>query len=322
MAPVRAWMAAFVLVAAGGIVGLLALAPNPAQSPTPARCRVLEGDPAAPLACLEGRRADILSAELAGALAPWACQLYRRTIERPAELDEVRCAELHAQGLRQEVRGFDEGFFIPLYCSVSLLVVGALVANTRLVKAVPRRRLQGLALVLTVVTALLAVADRQENRALLGALDRMDAWGVTSWLGQTPPDAAAVAVAATATRHASTWKWAASALWALVLGGALSSLVWRAWPADQAGQSPAPALWRALAWLPLVLCGASALALLAAVWGLLPTDATTLPGGALRRPAELITWGLSASILAQLVAALLMAIALWRRRRPPAGRDG
>ena len=300
---VRTWAGAYVAAAALGLLGLALLAPRPNQPEAPAVCRAATPEPGRPLACLDGLAPSILTAELAGTRKTWSCQLYRAAADRP-DAAAARCAELRSRGLRDELRRFDAGFFIPLYTTVSLLLVGWLAALASATGSASRQRLQALAAALALATAVLAALDGRENRAALAVLDAMDAWNVAAVAGSAPDDAAIDALAAQA-RQRSLVKWAASAPWAALAGVALWVGLRRLWPA------PAPRWWRGLA---------GALALAAWIGAALFAAGTEQAWGTLHlaAPVRLIGAGMGLSLLALVGAALATGVALWATRHAAA----
>lgn len=306
----RAWAGGFVAIAALGLVGLALLAPRPNQPETLAVCRAATPEPARPLACLEGQSPSILTAELAGTRKAWSCQLHRAEAAAPG-VDAARCAELRSGGLRDALRRFDAGFFIPLYTSVSLVLAGWLVALAQAAGFTTRQRLHALAALLALATATLAALDGRENRAALAVLDAMDAWGVAALSGAAPDDAAIDTLAAVA-RQRSLVKWAASAPWAALVGLALWAALGRLWT------PPAPRWWR---WT------VGALALAAGLGAVLFAAGTVQGWGHLRlaAPVRLIGAGMGLSLAALVGGALAGGVALWATRRAAAalspGRD-
>jgi hypothetical protein len=301
----RAWAGAYVAVAALGVLGLALLAPRPNQPEALAICRAATPESGRPVACLDGLAPSILTAELAGTRKTWSCQLFRAVVNKPGAAD-ARCAELRSDGLRDELRRFDTGFFIPLYTTASLLLAGWLAAGAP--AATRRRRVQALAVALALATAVLAALDGRENRAALAVLDAMDAWNVAAVAGQPPDDAAIHALAAQA-RQRSLEKWAASAAWVALAGAALWVGLRRLWPA------PCPWWWR---W------AAGALALAAWLGAACFAAGTVQAWGTLQLalPVQLIGAGMGLSLLALVGAALAAGVALWAARRAVAVAEG
>lgn len=290
----RHWAWLFAAAALVGAVLLLVAAP-PLEAPEePAACRARPPADATALSCLEGRRPDILAAELAAEPRQWACLLQRSDTPRLA-LDEsaAHCAELHAARLRASIESFDNGLFIPLYASLSLLAVGWLAAGGR-----AQRAALTLAAALALSTVALVVLDRQENRRATAVLDRMEALGVASVL--RPPvsfDQPELVAAAQAARRASLVKWAASALWALCLALALVPCLRE----GVAGLAARRRGWRLLALLPPLSLGAAGLMFAAgAGWG--------LAGSAIAGPAGLLEAAMAAALAGLVGAALLAAV--------------
>lgn len=299
----RTWAGAYVAAAALGLLGLAVLAPRPNQPEAPAVCRAATPEPGRPLACLDGLAPHILTAELAGTRKTWSCQLYRAEADGP-DAATARCAELRSRGLRNELRHFDAGFFIPLYTTASLLLVGWLATLASGARSPSRQRLRALAAALALATGVLAALDGWENRAALAVLDAMDAWNVAAVSGSAPDDAAIDALAAQARQH-SLVKWVASAPWAALAGVALWVGLRRLWPA------PSPWWWRGVvgalalaAWIGAVLFAAGA----ERAWGTL----------LLATPVRLIGAGMGLSLLALVGAALATAVALWATRHAAA----
>lgn len=294
----RGWSAAYVVAVALGLVLLGLLTPRAGAPEAPAACREGTPDPAAPLRCLGGLPVSILTVELGGTRERWACQLGREAGHRPSRLAATECAELRALRLRDELRHFDSGFFIPLYASLSLLLVGWLVAPTA--DGAASRRLQVLAIALALATAVLAALDQRENRAALAVLDRMDAAGVA------PPDAPGddIDTLAAQARQRSLLKWAAGVPWAALLGLGLGAALRR-------GRSQV----RTRAW-SLTAHGIAAAGMLGAAL-LCAGVASAGFGDGLARPVRLIGLGMIVTMAAAVCGALAAAVALWRQRPGP-----
>jgi len=329
----RAWTGAFVAVAALAVVGLAVLMPRPGEPEALAICRTTLGAaPAATpgaaangsghgtsraLACLDGLEPTILTAELAGSQARWACQLHRGTPARPT-LNEVRCAEHRGRGLRDEIRSFDARFFIPVYVAVSLLIAGGLVALGQAVPAGDKARYwrRALALTLVVTTIVLASLDGRENGAALRVLDAMDRAGAAAVAAGAPGVAAAAAAdggidaLAQAARARSLEKWLASAAWAAALGLALRVTLHRAWPDASPSSSSPPRWWRLAAWaLPIAAwLGAATFAAGVIMAG--------TGGSALAWPVRLLGAGMGLTMLALVGAAAACGLWLWLTRAP------
>jgi hypothetical protein len=292
----RTWAGAYVAAAALGVLGLVLLAPRPSEPEAPATCRTATPEPGRPLACLDGLAPSILTAELAGTRKTWSCQLFRAVVEKPSAA-AARCAELRSGGLRDELRRFDAGFFIPLYATVSLLLAGWLAAGVPAAGPKRRRHVQALAVALALATGVLATLDGRENRAALAVLDAMDAWNAAAVAGQAPDDAAIDALAVRA-RQRSLEKWAASAVWAALAGAALWVGLRRLWPA------PCPRGWRWVA-------GTLALAAWIGAAGFAAGTAWAWGTLQLATPVRLIAAGMGLSMLALVGAALAAGVALW-----------
>lgn len=303
----RAWATGFVCAAVLGVAGLLLLAPRASAPEVLPACRAANPQASAALPCLDGQAPSILTAELAGTRERWACQLYRGA-SSPAQgrdpLEALRCAEGRSRALRAEVRGFDSGFFIPLYSALSLLLVAGLVAQAHGPQVAGHdRRLLGAA-VLALATAGLAALDGRENRAVLQVLDALDAWGVAAWMGQAGRDApleATVDALAHAARLASLQKWAATAPWVALVGWAASS------GSGGLGRSAQPRWMAWLRWAPAGL-GATGAVLFAAgtAWG--------WADDALALPVRLLRSGMGLAMATLIVAAVARAVELWIQR--------
>ncbi len=261
----RAWASVFAFCAALGLALLVAQLPRP-DAPEPlAICRALAPPPGTALPCLDGLAPDILSAELAGSAKRWHCLVQRGTPETAPGLDLRECAEHRTQRLRDEVRGFDQGLFIPLYSGLSALLVAWAWSHARLCAAPRPGRVRAIAVALGGATLLLVGLDLWENSRLLALLDLLDRAGAAHWAAMSAAvDADALDASARAARRVSSIKWLASAPWALCLGLALQAVL-RWLPPRQA-----PRVWRwwcigtyALALLAAALMGVGGLAGLA-----------------------------------------------------------
>jgi hypothetical protein len=317
----RGWAVLYALASALGLVVLLIVAPRPAAPEEPAACRAQVAEPGAALACLDGLRPSILTAELAGTPARWACQLQRREPVHTMSLPQAACAEMRGLRLREEIVGFDNGFFIPLYAVLSLLVVGwaaacvreagkAATAVTTLTTGKTQiaggRRFAMAALVLALATGALVALDKRENRHAVQMLDMLAAAGAVAAGGQGAPAAQGLAAdQAGVARRVSLDKWASTALWAAALAWAYA-LTLRPGAARHAGG------WWRLAWIvPPSAMGFAALAFAAGT-------AMGLAGEGLRGPVGAIGAGMATALGGMLSAAVAAALLAWRKMPPAA----
>ena len=287
----RAWASLFAFAAALGLALVLALMPSADLPETAAPCRTLVPRPGAALACLDGQVPDVISAELAGHAERWHCLLHRTAAPSLAYSAPValECAESRTQRLRDAVRGFDQGLFMPLYAALSALLAAWGWSHARLCPQPSPRRLRAAVAALAAATLLLLAADLWENAQVLALLDLLDRDGVA-------PGSVALDAPALHARRVSALKWLACAPWALSLAAVMHAVLhWQ-------GASEAPRLWRwlrhASVALALLAAAAMALAALAALLGdglRLPVTAVGLGSaaliGALAGAGAAAAWG-------------------------------
>lgn len=153
-------------------------------------------------------------------------------------VEQCECAEMRTRGLRSEVTGFDNRFFIPLYTLLSGLVVAWAWSHARLCTEQSPRIVRGTAIALCVATAVLVFLDLRENTKLMAILDHLDRIGVAGVIGDpSAADVTSLDTMARKVRRASCLKWGATALWALALSAVFHAVL--RW----ARVSEAPSLW-------------------------------------------------------------------------------
>ncbi len=291
----------FSFCVAVGLALLFVLSPRPDAPEVPHVCRALQPKHAEPLACLDGLKPTILTAELAGTGARWACQLQRGAPVPTMSLALAECAELRARGLRHELAGYDQLFFIPLYGALSLLLVAWLWSHARMYEAPQPARARGMAVLLGVVSLALVLLDLYgENRLMLELLRELDSLGVAGAIGSRPIDWSTLDPLAHTARRASCVKWLACALWAGCLAGAFRAVL-RWSPA-----SDAPRLWR-------VLVAAACLAALVASVLMGLGVVTGWVGDSLHTPVQLLSAGMGLAMVSVLGAALAACWGAFKR---------
>jgi hypothetical protein len=290
----RAWASLFALVAAIGLALVLALMPRADRPETDSMCRTQVPRPGAALACLDGQVSDVMSAELAGNAERWRCVVRRTATTAVSAAVAVDCAEQRTQRLRDAVRGFDQGLFMPLYAALSALLAAWAWSHARLCVQPPPRRLRAAAVVLVASTLALLAADLWENAQVLALLDLLDRDGVA---------AAPLALDAPAlhARQVSALKWLACVPWALSLAAVMHAVL--CWPAA----APRPWRWLRHASVALTLGAAAAMALAAVA--ALGGDGLRLPVTALRLGSGALIGALAGAGVAAAWGALKRGIA-------------
>lgn len=288
----RAWASVYAVCAAIGLALLLALMPRPSEPEALAQCRVLVASPAAPLDCLDGLTPDIVAAELAGSARRWRCIVHRGEVHQPT-LAQRECAEQRSERLRGEVRGFDQGVFMPLYAGLSLLLAAWAWSHGRLRATPPPWRMRRLSLALVAATVGVVGLDLWENQRLLLVLDALDREGVALLMQAVVPGLEhSLDAAAQGARRASAWKWLACAPWALCLGLTL----WAVLRWDPMLVPPRPWSWLCrLAWL--AAAGAAAMMAVGGATGLW-TDGLVLPVLTLRGGSVALVVALASAAVA------------------------
>ncbi len=291
----RAWATLFASCVALGLVLSIVLRPNPGAPEAPQSCRALAAQPRAPLTCLDGLCPKILCAEMAANHSQWECLVQRGDPVSAMSVEQCEFAEMRTRGLRSEVTGFDNRFFIPLYTLLSALLVGWVWSRSSLSSEQSPRMVRSKAIALCVSTAVLVSLDLRENTQLMAILDLLDRIGVAGVIGKrSAADVAILDTTARTLRRASCYKWGAGAMWALALSAVFRAVL-RWAPADEA-----PRPWRWLAatvWATALLAAAATGA--GAAYGLL--------GDSLITPVRLLEAGMYL-VMGAMVGAAFLAV--------------